>query len=459
MASNIDACIFLPGHIANGDEEINIPLLGMEQIERLMDLYRDRHYAPFFPYIAEAITLIRSKHQCERTPLVNRWIEILTIGEHKYIDHILCILLLKYGWDIPQNIFKRCVQYAKFIMSECGDGHTSYYRADRFIAQRTVDEAGFEMSRILYQLGQPHCMDHLVYIAEYCIGVIRSIPRLDVGNLMVMVSNTDDIPSKLKLYHECVKTLVNMCVMCSYVGITTDVPDSILESNIFRTCLLQQPLDLLTYFCGDMSIAKRFELGIGRRIPEYADKKTLAVLMEKTATNRAHNTDLSLIGIPEMHTQSKLGIYGKSVLGMNPSVRDYTDIAKGIWIAPQAWYCGGLSIGDSLTPTNKHLIYKSLVGIWRMHAGNYTHTPIGYIAEVAKRLDANTDDILGASFTIRMSNIAWAIKDMPELYDMGMKIGPLTVNMINIYAIKHAKQSQSITGLQKMVEVINNGDK
>lgn len=104
MASNIDACIFLPGHIANGDEEINIPLLGMEQIERLMDLYRDRHYAPFFPYIAEAITLIRSKHQCERTPLVNRWIEILTIGEHKYIDHILCILLLKYGWDIPQNI-------------------------------------------------------------------------------------------------------------------------------------------------------------------------------------------------------------------------------------------------------------------------------------------------------------------------------------------------------------------
>jgi hypothetical protein len=239
------------------------------------------------------------------------------------------------------------------------------------------------------------------------------------------------------------------------MGTTINVPDSILESNVFRTCLLQQPLDLLTYFCGDISIAKRFELGIGKRIPEYTDKKTLTMLMEKTVADRSHSTCLSLIGIPEMHTQGKLALYGRSVLGMNPSVGDYTEATKGKWFAPQAWYCGGLSIGDSLEPTSRNLILKSLVGIWRMHVGNYTYTPIGYIAEVAKRLNANTDDILGSSFTIKMSNVAWAIKDMPELHDMGMKIGPYTANMINIYVIKHAKQSQAVTGLQKMVEAIN----
>ena len=456
MTANIDACIFLPGHMANGDEKIDIPLLSMEQIDRLISLYRNHRYAPFFPYIAEAITLIRSSYECERTPLVNRWIEVLTIGDHQKIDHILCMLLTKYGWDIPQNIFNRCMQYARFIASE-GDDRPSYNRADRFVAQRTVSEEDFEMSRILHQLGQDHCMEHLIYIAEYCIGVIKSVPKLDVGNLMHMVLDTSPVPSNLKLYHECVKTLVNMCVLCSYMGTTINIPDSILGSNIFRTCLLQQPLDLLTYFCGDISIAKRFEMGIGKKIPEYTDAKTLTLLMEKTIADRPHSSCLSLIGIPEMHTQGKLALYGKSVLGMNPSVADYTEATKGRWLTPQAWYCGGLAISDSLGPTSKNLICKSLAGIWRMHVGNYTYTPIGYVAEVAKRSGINSDDILGSSYTIKMSNVAWAIKDMPELHDMGMKIGPYTTNMINIYAIKHAKQSQAVTGLQKMVEAINGG--
>lgn len=456
VSNNIDACIFLPGRIATGNEEIDIPLLSMPQIDRLIDLYRDHAHVPFFPYIAEAITLMRSKYRCDRTPLVNRWIEIFTIGDHKYIDYMLCVLLLKYGWSIPDNILKRCVQYAKFIMTHEDGRHTSYYSANKFAAQRTVNEADFEMSRILHQLGQDHCMDHLVYIAEYCIGVIKSIPKLDTGNLVVMITDAHNTPSNLKLYHECVKTLVNMCVLCSYLGATINIPDSILESNVFKTCLLQQPLDLLTYYCGDMSVAKRFELGIGKRLPEYTDKKMLSALMEKTLVDRYYTARLALIGIPEMHTQGKLAIYGKSVLGMNPVVSDYTEEGRrGNNIIPQIWYCGGLSIGDTLEDANRRLILQSLVGVWRMHVGNYTNIPMGYIAEVAKRLDANTDDILGSSFTIKMSNVAWAIKDMPELHDMGIKIGPVTAHMINIYVIKHAKQSQAVAGLQKMVEAIN----
>lgn len=458
MRANIDACIFLPGHLAKGDEEVDIPLLSMPQIDRLIDLYRDRNYSPFFPYIAEAITLLRSKYVCERTPLVNKWIDVLALGDHKYVDHILCVLLLKYGWNIPPNIIQRCVQYAKFIVEEGGNHHASYYGEGRFVVQRTVNEADFEMSRILHQLGQDHCMEHIIYIAEYCIGVIKSVPKLDINNLMIMISETHNIPSNLKLYHECVNTLVNMCVLSSYMGTTIHIPDSILGSVVFNTCLLQQPLDLLTYYCGDMSIAKRFELGIGQKLPEYPDKKILAALMEKTIAGRHHNALLALIGIPEMHRDPKLALYGKSVLGMNPAVNEYTDAKKEKWFIPQVWYGGGLSLSDSLDLTSRHLIFKSLVGIWRMAVGNYTYVPVGYIAEIAKRLNANTDDILGSSFTIKMSSVGWALKDMPALHDMGMKIGPHTSNMISIYVIKHAKQSQAITGLQKMVEAIN-GDK
>lgn len=455
MPSNIDACIFLPGHMARGNEDIHVPLLSLVQIDRLIDLYRNHRYAPFFPYIAEAITLIRSKYECNKTPLVNKWVGIFAMSDSKYLDHVLCLLLMKYGWHIPDNIIQRCIQYVQFFINETDVNDPSYLRADKFTSQRTVDEQDFEMSRILHQLEQDHCMDHLTYIAEYCIGIIKSVPKMDVGDLMLLISNAHNIPSNLKLYHECVKTLVNMCVLSSYIGTTIHISDSILNSNVFKACLLQQPLDLLTYYCGDTSIAKRFELGIGKKLPDYDDKKILSAIMETTLAEGYHSTHLSLIGIPEMHTHPKLVLYGKSVLGMNPSAGDYTNTTNGKWFAPQVWYCGGMAINESLDSANRHLILKSLVGIWRMHVGNYTYIPIGYIAEIAKRLDANTDDILGSSFTIKMSNVAWAIKDMPSLHEMGMKIGPVTAHMISVYVIKHAKKSQAIMGLQKMVEAIN----
>ena len=86
---------------------------------------------------------------------------------------------------------------------------------------------------------------------------------------------------------------------------------------------------------------------------------------------------------------------------------------------------------------------------------NNSHIPLGYIVEVAKRIGANSDDILESTFSMRMTNVSWAIKDMPKLYEIGLPIGPHTTHMISMFVIKHAAKSQSVTGLQKMTEVLN----
>jgi hypothetical protein len=458
MPVNIDAAIFLPGHIADGTESINVPLLGPEQIERLLSLYNSGQYSPFFPYIGEALILMRSKYRCEKTPTVNAWTKIVSECEMQDMDTILCLLLIKYGWDIPQNVMDRCAQYAKAMTdNDAYANRVSPYhrRQERFTLHSTMDPDQFELSRVLHQLDQKRCIDHLIYIAEYCVDTMQSMPKVSVDQLVQSLTVDTHNISNVQLYIECAKTLVDMCVLSSYIGIKLDIPSSIIYSSLFRTCLLKQPMDLLNYYCGDKSIADRFSLGLGQTLPIYDNKRVLTLLMKKMLGFTGYNSALSVIGIPEMHTIPELSAYSQGILGVNPSVSDYSDLNKKGLICPQAWYCGGLALDPELAGDNKSKILKSLAGIWRMHVSNSTHIPLGYIAEVARRLDCSTDDILSSAYSLRMSNISWALKDMPLLSDKGLNIGPKTVHMIRVFVIKHAKKSQTISGLQKMVEVID----
>jgi hypothetical protein len=175
--------------------------------------------------------------------------------------------------------------------------------------------------------------------------------------------------------------------------------------------------------------------------------------MEKFIERNHFSPVLSMIAIPEMHMPS--GKYNKTILGMNPSVSDYSALFKDRDIVTQLWYFGALASNTDLESNSRLMILKTLAGTWRMVAAGSIRVPIGYIAEIAKRINANIDEILSSSFSLKMSNVSWALKDMSELHALGMLIGPITTHMISVYVIKHAQKSQSITGLQKMVGVIN----
>ena len=460
MRVNIDAAIFLPGYMADGSEDINVPLLAIDQIDRLISLYHGDKWAPLYPYIGEALSLMRSEYVCDKTPLINKWVPIISKCDHKQLDNILCLLLMKYGWDIPQTVIDRYKQYANVLSVNIQYSDSSGYKGKGEFSHRNArDSNDFELSRILYQIDHKNCVDHLIYTAEYCLSVIKTMPKIDITNMLELLSPKYDTPSYLKLYAECVKSLVNMCILSSYINIIIDIPEQILNSTPFKLCLLQQPQELLNYYSGNMSVVNRFILGMGKKIPGYADKKTLTSLMGKLVDSNINMSGISLIGIPEMHEQITSYNYGKTVLGINPSVSDYLNLHKHRDISVQTWYCGALALGnDGMSVINRNIILKVLAGIWRMNVANYTHTPIMYIAEIAKRIGANMDDVLGSSYSMKMSNLSWALKDMPVLYEMGMSIGPLTTNMISIFVIKRAQKAQAVTGLQQMVEKIN-GDK
>jgi len=454
MTSNIDAAIFLPGHIADGTEPINVPMMGIEQITTLLNLYQQNYYTSFFPYLTEALLLLRAEHVCDKTPLINKWIPVLRGSKYKELDDIISLLLIKYGWDIPQNVFDRVAQYAHLIDHLDNNEHKGH--SQQLTYSRRMSQTDFELSRILNQLGQSHCMDHLIYIADYCIDVIKKVPELKTNELMELLLNKATAgmtPSYVGLYHDCVKLLVNTCVLSSYIDTVISVPNSVLDSNVFRMCLLQQPMDLLDYYCGDISIIDRFHAGIGKKLPDYSDQKTLAILMAKVFDSGHYHISMPMIGIPEIHKPT-LSRYYKTALGMNPSIGDYEKVLKHTELMSQAWYCGGLACSQKLQPEGKRLILKSLSAIWRMCVNN-SHIPLGYIVEIAKRIGANSDDILESTFSMRMTNVSWALKDMPKLYEIGLQIGPHTTHMISMFVIKHASKSQSITGLQKMTEVLN----
>lgn len=459
MGINIDAAIFLPGYVANGSEDINVPLLAIDQVDQLINLYNGNNWQPLFPYIGETISLIRSEYICNKTPLVNKWVPIMKICQHKQIDQILCLLLIKYGWDIPQTVINRCKQYADILSSNTlYSNNTSFYKGGHFSHRNNRDSNDFELSRILYQIDHKNCAEHLLYVTEYCLNVLNTTPNLHNNNVIDLLSHRYDVPSHIKLYGECVKSLVNMCILASYINITINIPDEILYSLPFQTCLLNQPRELLNYYSGSISIADRFARGVDKPIPEYKDKDVLFSIMNKFGVDNTSVSGISLIGIPETCISNAIYDYNKTILGVNPSVSDYLNLHRGKDLMAQAWYCGALALGsDSNNVINRNLILKSLACMWRMNVGNYISMPLGYIAEVAKRINANMDDILGSSYSMKMSNLSWALKDMPALHEIGMSIGPLTTNMISIFVIKHAKQAQAVTGLQQMVEKINGG--